>query len=126
VASDLLDTDDPQRVADAARRGVVPLLLAAGRDPVERLERLGRMLTALHTHKLIFLGARGGLRLRGERISVANLTTDHVSLLASSELAPEQRQALVDSHRLAFELVSHPLLFAITSPLDLLRELFTV
>lgn len=113
-------------VALAARSGRIPLLAASGAEHHLRIAGLGRLLAELRTHKLIFLGPQGGLRLSGERISVVNLSADYDALHANPELNQRQRQLLADSHRLVFELVAHPLLISMTSPLNLLHELFTV
>jgi bifunctional N-acetylglutamate synthase/kinase len=127
VRSDLLETDAPHaRIAATAGAGAIPLLVAAGEGPDARLRALGHMLTALGTHKLIFLGPQGGLRARGERMNVVNLSTDFDRLHGDADLDPHQRQILVDSRRLIFELVTHPLLVSMTAPLDLMHELFTV
>jgi hypothetical protein len=127
ASSAALTTQGPYpEIAAAARRGAIPLLVASGQSRAERVERLGAMLGALDTHKLIFLGKHGGLRAQGENLSVVNLTTDYETLLATGELRPGQRELLDDSRRLIFELVPHRLLVSLTSPLDFLHELFTV
>jgi bifunctional N-acetylglutamate synthase/kinase len=122
-----LSTAGPHaEIAAAARRGAIPVLVASGESRSERVEQLGAMLSALHTHKLIFLGPHGGLTSHGERLSVVNLGTDYDALLRGSELHAGQGGLVDDSRRLIFELVSHRLLVSLTSPLDLLHELFTV
>lgn len=113
-------------VARAAGRGAIPLLSAPGAERGARIEGLARMLTTLRTHKLIFLRPEGGLSLRGERISVVNLSTEYETLRASADRDARERQLLEDSRRLVFELVPQPLLVSVTSPLNLLHELFTV
>jgi len=117
---------DSSAVALAARSGRIPLLAASGGEHHARIANLGRLLGELCTHKLIFLGPEGGLRLRGDRISVVNLSADYDALSANEALNQRQRELLADSHRLVFELVEHPLLISMTSPLNLLHELFTV
>jgi acetylglutamate kinase len=127
LRADALETDGPhERIAAAAAAGTIPLLVAAGAGPDARLETLARMLSGLDTHKLVFLGPRGGLVLRGERLSVVNLSADYDNLRADSGLTARERQLLEDSRRLIFELVQQPLIVSVTSPLDLMRELFTV
>jgi hypothetical protein len=113
-------------IAAATRRGAIPLLTADGADHAARLEHVAAMLTALETHKLIFLGPLGGLALDGERVNVVNLNTDYEPLRQNESLEPRQRELLEDSRRLIFELVPHRLLVSLTSPLNLLHELFTV
>jgi acetylglutamate kinase len=134
------DTDLPARVVESSRAGEIPLIAfapeteaastppAAG-SPVQlddRFARLGALLSALATRKLIFLHRRGGLRQRGVQLELVNMTTDFASLLTSRELSPKERMLLQQAHRMLFERVRHKLLVAVTSPLDLLRELFTV
>jgi acetylglutamate kinase len=127
VRSEALETDAaPERIAATVTSGAVPLLVAAGGGPDARLELLARLLTALDTHKLIFLGPKGGLSLHGERLSVVNLSAEYERLGAAAELDARQRTLLEDSRRLIFELVPHRLLVSMTSPLNLMHELFTV
>jgi acetylglutamate kinase len=127
VRTEALDTDTPpERIGAAVDGAALPLLVAAGSGAAGRLESLARTLTALRTHKLIFLGPRGGLVLRGERLSVVNLGADYDALRASPELDARQRGLVEDSHRLIFELVPHRLLVSLASPLNLMHELFTV
>ena len=120
-----------EQVGTAARSGVIPLV-AFGRDVVPfenpdlRVARLGELLMGLATRKMIFLNQRGGLRVGGGPLAVANLTTDYDALVTARELSKKQRMLVAHSRRLVFDLVPHRLLVAITSPLDLLRELFTV
>jgi bifunctional N-acetylglutamate synthase/kinase len=127
VHCEMLETDAaPERIAAAVTAGAVPLLVATGSGRSQRLELLARMLSALHTHKLILLEPRGGLSVRGARVSVVNLSADYDALCASGELDPGQHVLLDDSRRLIFELVPHRLLVSMTSPLNLMHELFTV
>ena len=130
----LLSPDQPDLISDitaAARAGVIPVIAfgkddggAAGVDA--RVARLGRWLSALATRKMIFLHRRGALKVAGAPLEVVNLTVDAESLLASRDLSKKQRLLVSQSRKLVFELVSHRLLVSITSPFDLLRELFTV
>jgi acetylglutamate kinase len=55
-----------------------------------------------------------------------NLSTDYEDLRRSGELAPRQLQILDDARRLILELAPQRLLVSLTSPLNLLHELFTV
>ena len=125
LAIDAMDVPYAE-VADAARGGAIPLLITQATDARARLEALARTLTALSTPKLILLRPEGGLSQRGERLSVVNLNLEYDALHGGFQLDPRQRRVLEDSHRLIFELVPQPLLIAVTSPLNLLHELFTV
>jgi acetylglutamate kinase len=126
VETEALALEATDAIAAAARRGVIPLLAATDADRALRLERLARVLAALQTHKLIFLSPEGGLSARGERLSVINLGTEYETLSNGSLLDTRERRLLEDSHRLIFELVPQALLVSVTSPLNLLHELFTV
>ncbi len=103
-------------------------------------EALGSLALALGSRKLVFLRPRGGLGPKGvgqvslsashvlptddNGIGVINLRTDHGPLLQSGILDDDERSLLTQVatiHHQAPHLVT-----SITSPLDLLRELFTV
>ncbi len=117
---------DPTEVAAAARGGALAVTAVQGSDENERFACLAALLTALRTRKLIFLQDEGGLRRQGHLLSLVNLSTEFEVLLGCSELTEPHRRLLAWSHKLIFELVPHRLLIAATSPLNLLRELFTV
>jgi acetylglutamate kinase len=113
-------------VGDAA----VPVVVfepAGTEQPAERLDRLGRLLRELHARKLLFLHRPGGLRQGGVLVPIVNLTTDVPALLASREISRKEVLILEGARRLCEEETT-PLSFtvAVTSPLNLLRELFTV
>jgi acetylglutamate kinase len=121
--------DLPAQITQAARAGSIPILTFAftdGQDVESRFMRLGELLSALRTRKLIFLHRPGGLRQKGALVRLINLTTDFPALAASKDLSRKERAILNQSRRLIFELVPHKLICAVTSPLNLLRELFTV
>ncbi len=121
--------DLPGQITAAARAGTIPILTFAftdGQDAEARFVRLGELLSALQTRKLIFLHRPGGLRQKGGLVRLVNLTTDFASLSGSKDLSRKERAILNQSRRLIFELVPHKLICAVTSPLNLLRELFTV
>jgi GNAT superfamily N-acetyltransferase len=113
-------------VASTARSGSIPILPLVEPDERRRLQALGRLLSALHTRKLIFLLHQGGLRPGGELLSVVNLSRQFEWLMACADLSPAQRALVERSRQLIFELVSHKLIISVTAPLDLLRGLFTV
>jgi hypothetical protein len=110
----------------AARGGVFPLVSMAGSDPKQRLAELGSMLSELQTRKLIFLQDEGGIRRDGSLVSDLNLSSELDVWLEHPSLSERQKELVLWSKELIFNRVSHPLLAAITSPLDLLDELFTV
>jgi acetylglutamate kinase len=114
-------------IAEAAGGGRIPIVAwEPGGSVEERIGEAGALLGQLRARKMIFLHRRGAMQQRGGRLDVVNLTTDLQALLGARELSRKERLLLVQSRRLVFELVPHKLLVAITSPLDLLRELFTV
>jgi len=130
VASDVLPVDGAPEVVERAQRGAIPLLVFEGQERTdsavdERFARLGALLTALQTRKLIFLHRPGGLQQGGALVPLVNLTTDFPSLSASKELSRKERTIVSQSRRLILERVPHKLLVAVTSPLNLFRELFT-
>lgn len=113
----------------AVEDDIVPIVMfppAEGATPPARFEELGRLLQALATRKLIFLHRPGGLRMSGERVPIVNLSEDVPRLLASKSLSRKETLILEQSRRLAHDLAAQRLVVAITSPLNLLRELFTV
>jgi bifunctional N-acetylglutamate synthase/kinase len=128
VPARLVDTIDAADAAAACRAGVIPVLpvSAVASTADDRFTRLGGVLTALGTRKLIFLHRPGALRRRGELVPLVNLTTEYDAFAGSKELSRKQRAMLAQTRRLIFETVPHKLVVSITSPLDLLRELFTV
>lgn len=117
------------RLTACARGGGVPLIVfepAGNEQPGDRLERLGGVLRELRVRKLLFLHRPGGLRQGGTLVPIVNLTTDVPALLASREISRKEALILEQARRLCEE--ASPLSFtvAVTSPLNLLRELFTV
>ncbi len=135
VPSAILTSEGAALHAEAlqvARSGTLPIvpfgpaegpLTAAQID--ERFGRLAALVGELRTRKLIFLHRPGGLRRSGALVPLVNLTTDYDALSASRELSRKERMLMAQSRRLVFE-APHKLLVTISSPLDLLRELFTV
>ena len=110
-----------EAAAETARRGVLPIVALDG-----RIERLGALLASLATRKLIFVTRAGGFRVRGQIVPIVNLTTEAEGLAAVSDLSKKQQLLLGHARRLVAELVPTKLTIAVTAPLDLLRELFTV
>jgi ribosomal protein S18 acetylase RimI-like enzyme len=127
VRTVLLGSDEPdmtERAAEAARAQTIPIVVF----PVAaqaRFETLGALVAALRTRKLIFLHRPGGLRQQGALLPLVNLTTDYAALAQSKELSRKER-ALVDESRTLVERAPHRISIAITSPLNLFRELFTI
>jgi len=124
-------TFEPPPVVDGAPPPSTPQAAAAQARAAalvdERFARLGALVGALGTHKLLFLHRPGGLRVKGSLVSLVNLTTDYSSILNSRELSRKERAMVTQARNLVDGLAPRQkLLVAITSPLNLLRELFTV
>ncbi len=115
-------------LTQSAARGCVPIIYFEPEPSGEagtRLNLLGDVLKELHARKLLFLHRPGGLRQRGVLVPIVNLTTDAPALLASRELS--RKEALMLEHAAWLcETAPGPLTVAVTSPFNLLRELFTV
>lgn len=119
----------------------VAAALAAGRIPVvaltepdgdtraaldARFDAIAGLAAALGTRKLVFVGRRSGLQPRdGRVVSIVDLTTERAALLAPGVL-PEPQADLLRQIARVVERVPHRITVSVTSPLDLLRELFTV
>jgi len=123
----LLGSEEPDmlaRAAAAARAQTIPIIVF----PVAaaaRFEAVGALVSALRTKKLLFLHRPGGLRQGGELLPLINVTTDAAALAHSKELSRKERILVAESQKL-IEQAPHRLSVAITSPLNLFRELFTI
>jgi GNAT superfamily N-acetyltransferase len=137
---DMSEPDLESAVRDELRRGRVPVLHFRKRDDdtlEQRLAELGELVRTLGTRKLALLRRRGGFRpLAGKRVdqvlsvsegrvSIINLTTDR-DRIGPGWLAKRDSELLAASDRLLQLAEPNPLLVSITSPLNLLKELFTV
>jgi bifunctional N-acetylglutamate synthase/kinase len=97
--------------------GLQPLVAGAGDD-------LAALAAARRTRKIIFLVPGRGLEPAGRPVpSQVDLTTEYDEL---SPLLPESQRALLRTARDLIDSVAHTMSVAVTSPLDMLRELFTV
>jgi bifunctional N-acetylglutamate synthase/kinase len=118
-------------VTESARNGVIPIVAFTSGNPndaVARFDALGDLSVALKTRKLIFVARRGGLHLRQSEteVPIINLATDYEALVAKRALSPKRLFLLEQSRRLLVERATHSMFIAVTSPLLLLRELFTI
>jgi hypothetical protein len=127
-------------VRDELRRERIPVLHFRKADDEtldQRLVQLGELSRDLGTRKLALLRRRGGFRplaakradaqlsVAEGRISIINLTTDK-GRIAPGTLSKRDTELLSSSDRLLELAEPAPLLISITSPLNLLKELFTV
>jgi hypothetical protein len=140
--------DEPnlgQSLRDELRAERVPIVhfpVVEGETIDDRTVQLGMLARDLDTRKIVLLRRRGGLAPRGDRplelgpghlmpsvggwISVVNLRTDRAGLLASKRL-PKRDGELLDCAARLIEIVEpSPLLVSVASPLNLMKELFTV
>ncbi|HEX6764364.1 MAG TPA: hypothetical protein VF103_02775, partial [Polyangiaceae bacterium] len=141
--------DEPDlvdRLRAELRRERIPVVHFMAEDQPngleKRLERLGALARELDTRKLVLLRRRGGLGLRGPEplelapghalpshggwISVVNLRTDRDDLVASKRFPKRDGELLHCAARLIDNVAPNPLLVSVASPLNLMRELFTV
>ena len=112
----------PEGAAAVARAGGIPLIPLAGAPDVAYAS-LRDTITQLGSRKLVFLELRSGLQAAGGVPSIVDCTVEYDALVG--ELPTSQAEILRLSRELLAE-VSHRMTIAVTSPLDLLRELFTV
>jgi acetylglutamate kinase len=118
------EPDVMPRAAAATRAQTIPIV-AFPAAAEARFDTLAALVASLRTRKLIFLHRPGGLRQHGALLPLVNVTTDYAALMQSRELSRKER-ALVEESRTLVERAPHKLLVAITSPLNLFRELFTI
>lgn len=130
-----------EAVREELRRERIPVLhfrKVEGETLEQRLAQLGELSQRLGTRKLALLRRRGGMRplagankraetlsVEGGRISIINLTTDR-DRIAPGMLSKRDTELLTSSDRLIQLAEPTQLLISITSPLNLLKELFTV
>lgn len=122
--------------------GAFPLVeLGEDSELSDRIRFLSNLAADLDSRKLVFLRRRGALRVESERgaalaqkhlipletgaISLVNLKTD--AELTDARWLRKEDRALLDAARTVLtESRASRLVVSVTSPLDLLRELFTV
>lgn len=129
-----------EAVREDLRRERIPVLhfrKVEGESVDQRLAQLGELVRSLGTRKVALLRRRGGFRplagkradtqlsVEGGRISIINLTTDRARI-APGMLSKRDTELLTASDRLLQLAEPNAALISITSPLNLLKELFTV
>lgn len=122
-------SDLAARVTACAAGGGVPIVVfepSGSQQAADRLERLGHLVRDQKARKLLFLHRPGGLRQRGALVPIVNLMRDVPALLSSKELSRKEALIVEEARRLCEGAQPLPLTVSITSPLNLLRELFTV
>jgi bifunctional N-acetylglutamate synthase/kinase len=134
VPSSAFAADAPrlaEQITETARGGVIPIVAFTTGDAneaVARFDALGDLSAGLKTRKLIFVSRRGGLRLRQSEteLPIINLATEYDTLVGKRLLSPKRLFLLEQAKRLLVERATHRMFVAVTSPLLLLRELFTI
>lgn len=138
--------DEPElaeRVREELRAERVPVIHFVPREGSsvgQRVTELGALTRALDTRKVVLLRRRGGIAPRGERVlnvgpsappatggrvSVINLRTDADTIVAR-RLGKRDGELVETASALIQVMNPSPLLVSVTSPLNLLKELFTV
>ena len=126
----------------ADRLPVVHFRAIEGQGIEDRLNELGALAKALDTRKFVLLRRRGGLTplrngklelapgyylpTESGRISIINLRTDRDGIVSGKTLPKRDAELLAAAERLIDLSQPTPILASITSPLNLLKELFTV
>ncbi len=114
-------------VRACAREGTIPVVAHrshSGEPVAHRFDRLAALVSELSTRKVVFLQRRGGLMIDGQRLGIVELGGDQATLMASPEVSKKQKMILTGIAGL-LDRLTHRCTFALTSPLELLRELFT-
>jgi acetylglutamate kinase len=122
----------PAAVAAALDNGQLPVVALTEPDGDTRaaldarFDAIAALAGALDTRKIVFVGRRSGLQPRdGRVIPLIDLATEKAALLEPGALPGPQAELLRQIGRIV-DAVAQPLTVSVTSPLDLLRELFTV
>lgn len=127
VRCSIINAGDPSRVQGVAQNGEVALVpFSESTKTVDhRFDLLANLATFLHSQKIMFLGTRSGLQTSdGTMLSLVNMATDYKALVIPDRL-PTHQQALLRQINRLFQTIDRRITIAVTSPLDLLRELFT-
>lgn len=142
---EMSEPDLASRLREELRGERVPVVHFRSQDGAgykERLLALAALARDLDTRKVVLLRRRGGLVSKNSgplelapghalptidgRISVINLRTDRVQLMTGRHLGKREAELVEAAHSLIQAKPEDPLLVSITSPLNLLKELFTV
>ncbi len=122
----------PDEVAATVRAqqiAICPFTTPEGDDRAStdaRFDALAELAGALATRKLVFLGRRSGVQPRdGRVVSIIDLTHERAHFTSPDVLTGQQALLLRQIDRI-LDRVAHRLTVSVTSPFDLLRELFTI
>src|SRR5690606_27501623 len=110
---------EPAGAAAVARAGRIPLV------PIDPAGVPG-LAAALASRKVVLLGPSGPLtRAGGEAVSIIDVTSEYDALSAPGAL-PDPDRATLARARAVLDAAPHGVTVSVTSPLALIRELFTV
>ncbi len=126
VTTRVIGAPDPAAIRAAIAAGALPLCVIDrdDGDADRRFDALADLAAALGTRRIVFVTRRSGLQPTGGRaISLIDLSTEAAGYLAPGALPADQQKLLRQIVRV---IGRAPLTVSVTSPLDLLRELFTV
>ncbi len=123
----IVDATDLHQVQALTQNNGIPLVSFPKEASTinDRFDILAILAKFLCSRKIMFLGTRSGLQNRdGTIVSLVNMANQYEKLLAPDQLPPHQQALLRQINRI-FQTIDRKTTIAITSPLDLLRELFT-
>ncbi len=116
----IVDLHNTQAATDAGEIPLVPL------TDTNWYAALAHLAVQRKTHKIVFLNSLSGLQPQGGPVqSIVDITVDYEPLMENGVLSPAQQGLLCHSKEL-LENVPQQMTIAITSPFDVIRELFTV
>lgn len=127
VRCSVVNAEDFPQVQGVAQDG--DIVLAPLPESVEtidhRFDLLANLAKFLHSRKIMFLGTQSGLQTcDGPVLSLVDMATEYEELMMSDRL-PTHQQALLQQVNRLFKTIDRRTTVAVTSPMDLLRELFT-
>ena len=123
----IVSAEHAQQVRAVVHDGGIPLVSVPEHvDTIDhRFDVLAALATVLRSCKIMFLGTRSGLQTYdGTVLSLVDVTTEMDAFTGPKRLPPHQHALLQQVSRL-FQTIDCRTTIAVTSPLDLLRELFT-
>ncbi|HIA13524.1 MAG TPA: hypothetical protein EYN74_01285 [Nitrospirales bacterium] len=127
VRCSIVSVEDPSHVQAVVHDGSVALLpFPESAETIDdRFDLLADLAQFLRSRKIMFLGTRSGLQTPdGTVLSLVDMTTEFEELVMPNRL-PLHQQALLQQVNRLFKTIDCQTTIAVTSPLDLLRELFT-
>ncbi len=127
VRCSIVNAEDPPHTQSVAQDGGIALVpFPESAETIDhRFDLLANLAKFLHSRKIMFLGTRSGLQTHdGTVLSLVDMTTEYEELVMPDRL-PTHQQALLQQVNRLFKTIDRRTTIAVTSPLDLLRELFT-